>query len=158
MYNFYSFWSLWPSTWWSLSLLNRLFVVILLVVAVYSVVSAAIALKSIRALRSTGEGKATTSVERKLAALSRRCFNLRQILGATFFLFGFLLFISLPNATITIGDGRGIPAFEIVNNFVFQFLYAANVFLVFLVVHLIQWFTSTSVQACAARFRALTEG
>ena len=93
MYNFYTFWSMWPSTWRALSALNRLFLVILAVVAVYSVISATIALKTIRALRSIREEDAG---ERKLAALSRRCANLRQILGATFFLFGFLFFLGLP--------------------------------------------------------------
>jgi len=155
MYNFYTFWSMWPSTWRALSALNRLFLVILAVVAVYSVISATIALKTIRALRSIREEDAG---ERKLAALSRRCANLRQILGATFFLFGFLFFLGLPNATVTIGDGPGFPAFEILSNFVFSFVYATNVFLIFLVLHVIQWVTSNRVQACARRLQVLPQG
>jgi len=83
------------------------------------------------------------------APLHNRCANLRQILGATFYLFGFLFFIGLQRAPTTIGDGRLFPIVEVLNNFVLQFVFAANIFFIFLVLHLIQWLISTRLQACA---------
>ena len=146
MYKYpYTLWSIWP---W-LSTLYRMFVLILAAVSIYSIVSATIVLKRMRALKSPRKEELRAPIQQYVAALRKRCANLRQILGATFFLFGFLLFIGLQNATITVGDGRGFPAFEILNNFVLQFVFAANVFVVFLVLHVIQWLTSSRLQAYA---------
>ena len=146
MYKYpYTLWSIWP---W-LSTLYRMFVLILAAVSIYSIVSATIVLKRMWALKSPRKEELRVPIQQYVAALRKRCANLWQILGATFFLFGFLLFIGLQNATITVGDGRGFPAFEILNNFVFQFVFAANVFVVFLVLHVIQWLTSSRLQAYA---------
>ena len=141
----YTLWSMWPS----LSYLSRLFVLILAIVVVYSIASAVVIWKGLRALGGSGQA----SDQARIAQLSGRCANLGQVLGATFFLFGFLFFVGLPNATITIGDGRGFPASEILNNFVLHFVYAANIFLVFLILHLIQWLTSHRLYAFSVRHR-----
>jgi len=141
----YMLWSIWPS----LSYLTRLFVLTLAVVAVHSIISAVIALKGARALAASHENH--NSIQPRITALHRRCVNLRQILGAAFFLFGFLFFLGLPNATITLGDGPRFPAFEILSNFVLHFIYAANVFFVFLMLHLIQWIVSSRVSALTGK-------
>jgi hypothetical protein len=148
----YTLWSLWPA----LSYLNRLFALILAVVFVYSTTSAIIVYKGLRRLIRSRESAARNSFQ-FIATLHRRCANLRQILGATFFLFGLLFFLGLPSATITIGDGRGILAFEILSNFVTRFIYAANVFLIFFGIHLVQWVTSSRVYAYELRLERLRQ-
>jgi len=141
----YTFWAMWPS----LSYLNRLFVLISVGVSIYSILSASIIWKLIRAGKNLDEE--TTRGDSDITAIQTRCSNLRQLLGATFFLFGFLFFLGLPNATITLGDSHGLSTFVILNNFVFHFVFAANVFSVFLVLHLVQWLTSHRVQRCGLR-------
>jgi hypothetical protein len=74
---------------------------------------------------------------------------MRQSLTATFYLFGLEFFVGLQNAPTVVGDGRGILSSDILNNFVFDFVFAANVFAVFFVLHLIQWLTSSRLQRCA---------
>jgi|SRR5579864_1301303 len=137
------------SIWAALSILYRLFVLILAAVSIYSFVSAAIVLKRVRVLTSPPKGQAP--IQQHIAALYYRCRNLRQVLTATFCLFGLLFFIGLQDAFHTLGDGHGVPVFEILSSFKFHFFCAANVFFVFLVLHLVQWVTSTRVRACALR-------
>ena len=113
----YTFWAMWPS----LSYLNRLFVLISVGVSIYSILSASIIWKLIRAGKNLDEE--TTRGDSDITAIQTRCSNLRQLLGATFFLFGFLFFLGLPNATITLGDSHGLSTFVILNNFVFHFVF-----------------------------------
>lgn len=154
MYRFpYPLWSIWPSLSW----LNHLFVLVLVIVSIYSIFSAVTVLNRIRILSKIREDD-RGSIPLHISKLNGRCANLRHLLGATFFLFGFLFFLGLPNATVTIGDGRGYPFFEILNNFVFEFVYAANVFLVLFVLYLVQWVTSSRVRAWALRLGALPQG
>jgi hypothetical protein len=151
MYNSpYAIWSIWRE----LSLPNRLFVFILAVIAIYSIVSATGVMKQLHALKRQGSEQPAAAIQQNIEALYSRCANLRQLLITAFYSFGFLFFLALPNATITLGDGREFPTFEILNNFLFDFVYAANIFFVFLVLHLIQWITCSRVRACAIRFNA----
>jgi len=100
-------------------------------------------------MRAISKGEAPDQLPKQLSSLQNRCRNLGQILSATFYLFGFLFFVGLPDAMITLGDGRGIPAFEILNNFRFHFVFAANIFVVLLALHLVQWLISSALQRCA---------
>lgn len=150
MYNYSpTVWSIWPA----LSILNRLFVVILVAVSIYSLITAIVVMKELRAIakrcKSTG---APDPLRPDFRPLHARCTNLRQILGATFYLFGFLFFIGLQNAFITVGDGPQLPFVEVLNNFVVHFVLAANVFLAFLILHLAQWLVSNRVETRSRRF------
>ena len=148
MYNYSpTLWSIWPA----LSTLNHLFVVILIAVVFYSLISAIVVMKRLPAVASHESSGTTDSLRPHFASLAVRCTNLRQILGATFYLFGFLFFIGLQNAFITVGDGPQLPFVEVVSNFVVQFVFAANVFLIFLILHLVQWMISSRLEACARR-------
>jgi hypothetical protein len=139
----YTFWSLWPE----LSLLYRLFVVILTAVTIYSLISATVVLKRVRALKHCPIEGTSADLERQVSVLHNRCAHLRQILGAMFYLFGFLFFVGLQNAPVTLGDGPELPLIEILGSFVFHFVFAANVFFVFLVLHVVQWLVSARLEA-----------
>lgn len=139
-------------------MLDRLFVLILTAVAIYLLISAIIVMKGLQTITSRYKSKeATDDFQPNFGALRARCTNFRQILGATFFLFGFVFFIGLQNAPITIGDGPQLPILEVLNNFAFDFTFAANVFLIFLVLHLVQWLLSNRLQAGTQRLGGLIQ-
>jgi|SRR4051812_16571447 hypothetical protein len=138
----YTLWSIWPE----LSTLYRFFVLILAVVSVHSFASVILTLKRIQAL-TLGQKEGAKPQSKSLSALRSRCANLRQILGATIYLFGLVFFIGLQNAPITVGDGPSSSLTQILSNFVFHFVFAANMFLPFLVLHVVQWLISRRVQA-----------
>src|SRR5947208_10374334 len=98
MYNSsYTIWDVWRA----LSTLYRLFVVVLTVVTIHLLVSTAVIIKGLRSLRRSDKGSA--SIDPSVARLQARCANLRQILGAAVYLFGFLFFVGLQGAYHTLG-------------------------------------------------------
>jgi len=65
------------------------------------------------------------------------------MVGATFLLVRIRIVLSaLQFAINTFGDGRGSLWPMILENFVLDFAFAANVFLIFLALHLALWFAS----------------
>ena len=76
---------------------------------------------------------------------------MRQLIVGTFYLFGFVFFLGLHSAFITLGDGKLPVGALILRNLVVYFAFAGNVFFVFLVLHSVQWFVSRSVRACTLR-------
>lgn len=73
---------------------------------------------------------------------------MRQLIGAMFYLFGFLFFLSLPSTLFT-PDSRISVGILVLKNFFVRFAFAANVFLILLVLHCVQWLASAKSQACA---------
>jgi|SRR5215470_18115247 len=133
--------------WRELSLAYRLFVLALAAVTVYSLTSAAIIIKHLRELRTDRQTRMPNALQ--LASLHARCGNLRQILGASFYLSSFLLFVGLQNAPKTLGLSHTALFDEILRNFELHFIFAANVLLIFLFLHLLQWLVSWRVQVFA---------
>lgn len=66
------------------------------------------------------------------------------------YLFGLIFFLSLQSAPHTLGLSHTFPATEILNNFVVSFVFAANVFFILLVLHLVQWLVSSRLNSCAS--------
>lgn len=149
MYNYYS---LSPILFWrELSFSYRLFVLILIVVVLHSLVSAAIVLKRLRELRKTH--RFPGAPDPAWESLNARCVNVRQSLGAAFYLFGFLFFAGLLGAYHTIGS-RTSPSWEILINFQVHFLFAAIVFLVLVCLHVVQWIVATLLQASVRKLHS----
>lgn len=143
-------WSIWPL----LPLLLRVFFLVLCLVTAYTLVSAAAVIVRLRSLKKRRQAEDVSSLQRPLAALEARCANMRELVGATFYFFGFLFFLALPMATLII-DNSKTPGGELVlRNFVIYFAFAANAFFIFLVLHCLQWFVSVRIQAFARRSMA----
>src|SRR5690242_7514979 len=91
--------ALW-SIWRMLSYSYRLFILMLCGASVYSLLSA-IKILGVRVLRIPDDDIGTA--QRQLAVLSNRWTNLRQAIGATFYLFGFVFFLNLQTAFDVLG-------------------------------------------------------
>ena len=83
---------------------------------------------------------------------------MRQLVGASFYLFGFIFFLSLPWATVTLDNSRMPVLILILRNFLVRFDFAANVFSVFVVLHSVQWFVSRKVNAYTMHLNAQNVG
>jgi len=133
----YTIWSIWGV----LPILHKLFFLILVLVSIYTLYAASITLVRLRSITN----------QRSLAALQARSANTRQLVNATFYLFGFVFFLTLPGATFVSELSRTPTAMLILRNFLMHFAFAANVFFVFLVLHSLQWFVSARVYAYVLR-------
>jgi hypothetical protein len=141
----YALWSIWKY----LPMMPRLFFLILCVVGVYSLFFAGVTMAGLRAATSIRPKESSASTQRAVAALHRRCANVRQLIGATFYLFGFVLFLGLQWAYLTLDESKTPGGWLVLENFAVYFAFACNVFLVFLILHLVQWFVSGRVNACS---------
>jgi hypothetical protein len=144
--------ALW-SIWRYLPLTQKLFCLVLCVVGVYSLFSAIVVMGRLRSMTLRAQKEDVSSIRRSVAALHKRCIDLQQLIRATFYLFGLVLFLGLQWAYLVIALSKIPTTSIIVENFVVYFAFATNVFLVFLILHLIQWFVSGRVHAHALHSR-----
>jgi hypothetical protein len=135
----------------SLSTLQLLFGLILSLVAIYTLYAATVIMVRLRSIARQRHIEDASSLQRSLAVLNTRSASLHQLIVGAFYLFGFVFFLTLPFAFITLGDSK-IPGWtSVFQNLGFYFAFSANVFFVFLVLHSVQWFVSSRVHASARR-------
>jgi hypothetical protein len=133
----YALWRIWGN----LIFLQRLFCLVLLLVGIYTLFSSATIAVRVRLLSNRPQ---TGSAVATLRAWS---VNLHQLLDATFYLFGLVFFFTLPSAFNSFVNSH-IPAGNIaLRNFGVDFIFAANVFLVLLFLHGVQWFAAARLNA-----------
>jgi hypothetical protein len=102
MSNPYVLWSIWRG----LPTLLNLFFVILTLVTIYTVFSASSVVVRLRSLTNQRKVMDASSVRYSLAALHIRAENIRQMVGAASYLFGFVFFLVLPWATLIADNSR----------------------------------------------------
>ena len=137
MYNLPSIWTIWRQ----FSLLQHLFLLMLSGVSLDSPFSATIVMLRLRSLAHD------TSLRQAVAALHERCTNMQQLIRATFYVFGLVLFLGLQWAYVTLGHSSTPAAWLVLKNFEVDFAFASNVFLVLLVLHFVQWFRSSRLHS-----------
>ncbi len=137
----YWLWSIWSN----LSVLNRLFFLTLCAVSIYCLLSAIIILVRLRSIRKEQSNEDSISIRRSVAALHNRSANVRHVIGATFYLFGVVFFLGLQSAPLVLGHSADPLRMEILPTFVVLFAFAANVFLVLFVLHLVSWFVCNGI-------------
>ena len=136
--------------WYSLAPVSRLFVLLLVafsVRTVYVVSFTLVRLASVRAI--TDKGLFLTS----MARLNRRAAGLRQATTAMFYLFGLIYFLQLQDAFFTPeSNARPVGSFEL-ENFGLDFHFAAMIFVVFFVLHTLQWFAHSRISSATSRIK-----
>jgi len=142
----YAIWSIWIY----LPLSQKLLFLALCVLGIYSLFSAAVTVARLRTITDMPHKEDIASIQRALAALRKRSTKLQQFIGAAFYLFGLVLFLGFQWAYFTIDSSSTPVGWLVLENFVIYFAFAANVFLVFLIVHFVQWFVSDRVEAYAS--------
>ncbi len=145
----YAIWSIWIY----LPFLQKLLFLAVCLVSIYSVFSAAFVMGRLRTITSQPQNEDIASFQRAVAALHKRCTNVQQLIRAMFYLFGVVLFVGFQWAYNSVGKSTD-PGWFIIDNFVIYFAFSANVFLVFFLIHCIQWFVSGRVDSCASRLSA----
>lgn len=124
----YPFWS----TWIYLSTSERLFLVLLGALCVYVLYSGAIAL-SCAGHRANAE---------TMAALRKRSAKVEKLRATAFFLFGVVLFENMQWSYVTIDNSKTPGGWLVLQNFLPHFAFGFNVFLIFLILHIVGWLVS----------------
>lgn len=145
----YALWSIWKE----LGFLYRVFVILLGVVTVYSVFSAARIVVGVRSIRFDLNGNPAVA-KKSLTTLNGHWANVRQLILTTFYLFGFVLFIGLQLIGQQADRSNGLPGRAILGSFLLNCAVAANVFFVFLILQLVQWVVGAILKSTAKRLDA----
>ena len=142
----YALWTIWRQ----LSLLNRGLVLILGTVFAYCAFSTIRTMLRLHSVwnRPNQEGE---TVRDAIAVLATHYARLRQVIGATFYLFGLVLFLGMENITNVMADGKEPLGIYVLDNFLLLCAFAANVFFIFLVLHSIQWAGSAVLDSLSRR-------
>jgi hypothetical protein len=141
--------STWSTLWYSLGPITQLFLLFLAVVAAYTIYFAAVVLERLRGLRIAQNDHPS---QKSLAQLGHRLANLRQIILAMFFFFGLTFSLGIQRAFWTPESKDRSVGLMVLENFRVSFRFAVIVFLVFLTVHLLQWFLAARIRAAELRF------
>ena len=142
----YALWTIWRA----LSTLNRGLIVILAAVFVYCIFSTLRTMLRLHSIWNRAE-QDRKAVSDTVAALATRYTRMRQVISATFYLFGFVLFLGLESITNVLGDGTDPLGVYVLNNFLLLCAFAANVFFIFLVLHSVQWVGSAVLDSLSRR-------
>lgn len=148
----YALWSIWKS----LSTLQRSFILLLGVVGAYSLVSAATTLLRLHSIRQAKTNSDLAPVRASLLVLQRRFANMRQALRATFYLFGFILFFGLESIGYVLADTNRPLSYYVLGNFICNCAFAANVFLIFFTLQLVEWLVSRQLSSCLETLKFLS--
>jgi len=143
----YGIWTIWKE----LFLLPKLSFLSVFVLCVYSLWTAVVAIMQARNFAGASLEVEIAAGRRAMIALGDRCAKLQKLKGALFYIFGFVLFLDLQWAFITIDRSTALVAWLIMDNFQIVFVFGANVFFLFAVIHLALWFTSSRVDAFASK-------
>jgi hypothetical protein len=136
VYHSFGIWFIWHE----LGFLYKVYWLLLSLVSLYTLFSAASIVR-----RFPIPNHRSDLPERSLIQVVARMTNMRQLIAAMFFAFGALFFWALPGAFNTIDNSRSLPWNSIMGNLGLHFAVAANVFLVLLLLHCVQWFVSRRV-------------
>jgi hypothetical protein len=144
----YALWSIWNG----FGLLQRLFMELLLAIAAYCLfVSFRTALRLHTIEKQNVNGR-VISIEGVLAPLYRSLANTRQVIGATFYVFGFVLFLNLQFVQNTLGARSAAGELkQILGGFMMCCAFGANVFFILLLLHIAQWLVSIMLNRCSKR-------
>ncbi len=143
------------AVWKSLGLLSRGFCLVFVIAIIYCLFSATKAMLRLRSLRRLNPVQHLVSVSLALAEVRDQMANVRQVINATFYFFGFLLFDNLQQIANFSIHTKASMDWRIFQNFIFDCSLAESAFFVFLFLHLSQWFVSGRVNACARRLNAI---
>jgi hypothetical protein len=130
--------------WMSLSLLNKAFFIFFCFVFANTLY---VSLRTVLQLSSFSRQLAGERINAGLAASKNRLRNLRQLHLFALYLFGFTILFNIPAAFNTLGVSNSVPVGEYIQNLRFLFYFDAPFFLGFLLLHSVQWFAASRVDA-----------
>ena len=140
--------------WRSLGLLSRAFCVVFPLASMYCLFSATKAMLRIHSWCKVNPARDLASIQLAVAGVRDGMAKARQVTDAAFYLFGIVLFSNLQTIG-NVADHSKIPVdYHIFQNFLFHCSLAESAFVVFLVLHLIEWCVIGRANACSERLKA----
>ena len=111
----YAVWSIWQSCGW----LERIVLILVGGLIIYSLLSAVRTVVRLRSLGAVGSAEGLDVAKNSTLSLQEHWVRIRQATAATFYVFGLVLFLVLQTVAMIIGDiGPASAADQVLRNFV----------------------------------------
>jgi hypothetical protein len=147
--NHYAVWAIWDE----LPAVPKLSILVLLLVSVWTLISAFLIILRLRSIAKQSQVQDAVHLQHSLAALQTRSANLNQLISATFYFFGFVFFLALPAIYFT--PESSMPVGLLIFDNILKYIpVASNAFFIFLILHSIQWFVSSRINALGRRLNS----
>lgn len=140
----YPIWVVWRYT----GTMDRLFFLGQAALVVYSAYCSAAAAASVPRVRAKAQEIPLT--QQTLRALRNRSVRVQRSIRAAFYTFGAVFFAGLQWAYVIVGDGRDLPTWIVLKGLETEFIFAFNVFVLFLILEVLSWFLANRVEAYSA--------
>jgi len=144
----YALWSIWNE----FGPLQRIFIELLFAISAYCLfVSFRTALR-LRTIEKRNVKECDIPIDVALTPLYRSLANTRQVIGVTFYIFGFVLFLNLQFVQNTLGARNAVGELkQILGSFMMCCAFGANVFFILLLLHIVQWLVFIMLNRCSKR-------
>jgi hypothetical protein len=140
----YAVWSIWQSCGW----LERIVLILVGGLIIYSLRSAVLTFMRLRSLRAVDSVGGLDVAKTSTLILQKHWVRIGQVTAAMFYVFGLVLFLVLQTVAMIVGDmGPASATNQVLRNFVESCAFAANVFFGFLLLHVVQWVVSSRISA-----------
>jgi hypothetical protein len=139
------------SVWMTLSLSNKLFLLFFCGVSLYTLWLSFRVMFCLKAFKKQRAGNAVSVGGSRLNGLRKRLGNLRQLHLLTLYVLWLCIVINIPSAFEILGLYKATPFELIFRNLAFLFHYYAPIFLVFVLLHSMQWFVSIRIDVFECR-------
>ena len=138
------------SAWQSVSPINKTFFLLFCGVSIYTIFLSTYVLLVLYSFKKQRVSKNANPSRPVLDILGKRLSNLRQLHLFAVYLFGFCIVVQIPNAFRVIGDFKAYPFHAVTSELTFLLYCDAIIFLVFMLLHAVQWFVSARVDTLAS--------
>ena len=140
----YAVWSIWQSCGW----LERIVLILVGGLIIYSLRSAVLTVVRLRSLRTVCSAEGLDVATNSTVTLQKHWVRIRQATAAVFYIFGLVLFLVLQTVATIVGDmGPASAADQVLRNFIEACAFASNVFFGFLLLHVVQWVVAIRISA-----------
>jgi hypothetical protein len=133
------------SVWQVLSIINKALLLLICGVSIYTLALSLHSLFVVHALKSGA--RELQVVDTRLGALRRRLWNLRQLHLFSLYFFGFCIVVQIPGIFHTVAVSSDLPPLAVIRTLAFMCYFDATIFLIFLLIHSVQWFASASMDS-----------
>jgi hypothetical protein len=133
--------------WGTLSPSNRLFLLFFGGVSLYTLWVSLRVLVELRAFKKERASSVETPKVPSVNSLRKRLANLRQLHLFSLYLLLLCIVVNIPGAFSTLGDSKSFLFSQMFENLGFLFYYYTPIFLMFVLLHSVQWVVSARVEA-----------
>ena len=131
------------SVWQVLSIINKALLLLMCSVSIYSLALSLRCLLAVHTFKIAAKSATTPAP----SVLRHRLWSLRQLHIFCLYYFGFCILVQIPDVFHSVTLSSDLPPVTAIRTLSFLSYFDAIIFIIFLLIHSVQWFASTRVDS-----------